>query len=48
MERDTAHRQAFEDHDMKKHDLSRLKLKSDDGGIRVVIETPLGSLITST
>jgi inorganic pyrophosphatase len=28
---------------MKKHDLSRLPLKSADGGIRVVIETPLGS-----
>jgi inorganic pyrophosphatase len=28
---------------MKKRALSRLPLKADDGGIRVVIETPLGS-----
>jgi inorganic pyrophosphatase len=28
---------------MTRHDLSRLPLQADDGGIRVVIETPLGS-----
>ena len=28
---------------MKRRDLSRLPLKANDGGVRVVIETPLGS-----
>lgn len=28
---------------MKQRDLSKLSLKADDGGIRVIIETPLGS-----
>ena len=28
---------------MKKRDLSRLDLEADDGGIRAVVETPLGS-----